>query len=191
MRRRSSGRHWPVLLPFALLLAALGYWNIASDPTAKGKPLAEDEQIIDFYMLNSHTTQLNEEGQLHYSFRASRVDHLQQSDISLMQNPNLELWRGTEYPWHITGLRGEASPGGKEIQLYEQVKVERHDEQQRPFLLTTTHLTYLTDTDHAYTAEPVQIDSAQGVTTATGMNAYLKQGTISLLSTVRGRYETD
>ncbi len=189
--RRAPGRHWPILIPFALLLAALGYWNIASDPTARPAAATSDDQIIDFYITNSHTTQFNAEGQLHYSFRAARIDHLQQSDVSLMQSPNLELWRGTEYPWHITSLRGESSPGGKEIRLYEQVSIERHDEKQRPFLLTTSQLTYLTDTDHAHTAEPVQINSAQGVTTATGMNAYLKQGTVSLLSTVRGRYETD
>ena len=60
-----------------------------------------------------------------------------------------------------------------------------------PQKLFIRHLTYLTDTDHAFTDQPVQINSAQGVTTARGMNAYLKKGTVSLLSIVRGRYESE
>ncbi len=183
-------RNWLILLPAAILVAALGYWNIDSD--APVRPTAGDGQhTIDFYINNSHTVQLNEEGLLHYEFTADRVDHIQETDTSLFTRPDLQLYRGTEYPWHITGLRGTAGADGKEIQLFEQVRVERTDAQQRPFLLTTEHLTYLPDTDRAFTDLPVQITSAHGVTNATGMNAYLKQGTVSLLSTVRGRYETE
>lgn len=183
-------RNWLILLPAAALVAALGYWSLDAD-SPKRFTSSSEESTIDFYMTNSRTIQLNEAGQLHYEFDAKRVDHIQETDISLMTAPDLQLYRGTEYPWHITGQRGQASPDGKEIQLFEQVRVERTDARQRPFVLTTEHLTYLTDTDHAFTDQPVQINSAQGVTTARGMNAYLKKGTVSLLSIVRGRYESE
>lgn len=183
-------RNWLIMLPAAALVAALGYWSLDSD-SPKLLSSSSDGNTVDFYMTNSHTVQLNEEGLLHYEFNAVQVDHIQETDISLMTVPDLQLYRGTEYPWHITGQRGQASPDGKEIQLFEQVRVERTDAKQRPFLLTTEHLTYLTDTDHAFTDQPVQLDNAHGVTTAKGMNAYLKKGTVSLLSTVRGRYETE
>lgn len=186
-----SLRHWIILLPAAVLVAALGYWNIATDSPKFLGTDTTGQHTIDFYMTNSHTTQLNDEGQLHYEFDAVRVDHVQETDTSLMTLPDLHLYRGTEYPWHITGQRGEAGPGGKEIQLFDQVRVQRTDARERPFLLTTEHLVYLPDTDHARSDLPVQIESAQGVTTARGMSAYLKKGTVSLLSTVRGRYETE
>ena len=184
-------RNWLILLPAAALVAALGYWNLDSDSVKRLPGSAGEQTTIDFYMTGSHTVQLNDEGLLHYEFVAERIDHVQETDISLMTRPDLLLHRGTEYPWHISGLRGEAGPDGNEIQLFDQVRVERTDARGRPFLLTTEHLTYLPDTDHAFTGLPVRIDSAQGVTTAKGMNAYLKQGTVQLLSTVRGRYESE
>lgn len=187
----SSLRTWLILLPAAVMVAALGYWNIDSDRPMQAGGAPDGPHTIDFYMTNSHTTQLNSNGLLHYEFSAERVDHVQETDTSLMTRPNLHLHRGTDYPWLISGQRGEAGPDGKQVELFEQVRVERTDARGRPFILTTEHLTYLPDTDHAFTTLPVQIDSAQGVTTATGMNAYLKQGTVSLLSTVRGRYETE
>ncbi len=189
--RRKAARSWVLLLPAALLVAALGYWSPDTDILDRRSTGEDGEQTIDFYMTNSHTTQLNDEGLLHYEFTAERVDHVQETDISLMTSPDLHLHRGTEFPWHIHGLRGEAGPDGNEIQLFEQVRVERTDARGRPFTLATEHLTYLPDTDHAFTGLPVQIDSAQGVTTASGMDAYLKQGTVHLRSTVRGRYETE
>lgn len=188
--RRKAARSWLFLLPIALLAAGLGYWSPGNDSLGK-RPASPGEQTIDFYMTNSKIVQFNEQGQLHYSFNAERLDHVQQTDVSLMHKPDLELWRGSEYPWHITSERGQASPGGEQIDLYDKVRIERHDAKQRPFVLTTSELSYQTETDFARTDKPIQIDSAQGVTTATGMNAYLKQGTVKLLSTVRGRYETD
>lgn len=183
-------RSWLILLPAAVLAAALGYWNIGTDSPKRG--IADsDDTTIDFYMTNSHTVQLNSEGLLHYEFAAERVDHVQETDVSLMTRPDLLLHRGSELPWHIRGLRGEAGPDGNEIQLFDDVRVERTDARGRPFLLTTQHLTYLPDTDHAFTDLAVRIDSAQGVTTAKGMKAQLKQGTMQLLSTVRGKYETE
>lgn len=189
--RRKAARGWQLLIPLALLAAALGYWSPDNASLNKRSLGTSDEQTIDFYMTNSKIVQFNEQGQLHYSFNAERLDHVQQTDVSLMQKPDLELWRGNEYPWHITSERGESSPNGELIDLYDNVRVERHDAKQRPFLLTTSELSYQTETDFAHTDKDVQIDSAQGITTATGMNAHLKQGTVKLLSTVRGRYETD
>lgn len=189
--RKHIARNWLILLPAAALAAALGYWNLGSDAPDKSRDSNRNGHTIDFYMTNSHTTQFNQEGQLHYEFTAARVDHIQQTDTSLMSLPDLLLHRGTEHPWHITSQRGEAGPDGKVIELFDQVRVQRTDARGRPFLLATEHLTYLPDTDHAHTDLPVQIDSAQGVTTARGMDAYLKKGTVSLLSTVRGRYENN
>ena len=42
---------------------------------------------------------------------------------------------------------------------------------------------------YAQTQQPVRIDGAGGVSTGTGMKAYLKESRIHLLSNVRGQYE--
>lgn len=180
---------WFIIIPVAVLIAVTGYLSIGDDTSDSAPSLLDAQRTIDFFSSNSHTTQFTEEGLLHYTLVADYAEHIQQTDITLLQQPDLHLYRGTDYPWLISGQRGEVSPGGEQVQLFTDVVVERHDEQQRPFLLTTTELTYIFNTDHAHTQADVQIDSEQGVTTATGMHAYLQQGLVQLLSNVRGRYE--
>lgn len=179
-----------IILPVAVLVAAIGYLNLDSDSASPDVTTAESQHNIDFYSNNSHTIQFNSEGKIHYQFSADLVEHVQQTDISLLTKPRLKLERGSEQPWYISGLRGEVSPGGEEVDLYEEVRVERIDAKQRPFLLQTTHLTYVFADDFAHTKQAVRIDSAQGVTNATGMRAYLPEERVELLTRVRGKYET-
>lgn len=188
-RKTKKIPQWVILVPVALIIAATGYWNIGNDHPVNALGTLDEQRTIDFFSSNSLTTQLNQDGQLHYILTADYTEHIQQTDITLLTQPDLHLYQGTEYPWLISGQRGEVSPGGKEVELFDEVRVEHHDEKQRPFLLTTSQLTYIFNTDHAHTQADVQIDSEQGVTTATGMNAYLQQGLVQLLSKVRGRYD--
>ena len=50
-------------------------------------------------------------------------------------------------------------------------------------------MTVLPEKDYAETRQPVRIVAANGVTTATGMKAYLNEGRMLLLSNVRGQHE--
>jgi len=188
-RKTKKIPQWVILVPVALIIAAIGYWNIGNDRPASVVSTLDEQRTIDFFSSNSRTTQFNEEGQLHYILTADYTEHIQQTDITLLTQPDLHLYQGTQQPWLISGERGEVSPEGEEVELFDKVRVEHHDEKQRPFLLTTSQLTYIFNTDHAHTQADVQIDSEQGVTTATGMNAYLQQGLVQLLSKVRGRYD--
>ncbi len=50
-------------------------------------------------------------------------------------------------------------------------------------------MTVFPQQEYAQTEQPVRIDGAGGVSTGTGMKAYLKESRIHLLSNVRGQYE--
>ncbi|MCY1250003.1 Lipopolysaccharide export system protein LptC [compost metagenome] len=86
-------------------------------------------------------------------------------------------------------MRAEVAPGGKQVELIDDVRVARTDAKGRSLLLTTTRMTVFPDEDLAQTEQPVRIQEPNGVTTATGMKAYLKDSRMLLLSNVRGQHE--
>lgn len=180
----------PVLLILAaLLLAAVGYWNIDPD-SFSGKPAQGDAQnAIDFYAINATTLQYQADGKLHYELTTAKVEHVNASDITLLTHPDLLLYRDSELPWHVRSERGEVAPQGAEVELIDQVRVERTDAKGRPIILSTSRLTVFPEKEYAQTRQAVRIDAANGVTTAQGMKAYLNDGRMLLLSNVRGQHE--
>ena len=173
----------------ALLVAALGYWNLSPDGFNQQPQTAVADNAIDFYASNTYTVQYQADGKLHYELTADKVEHVKASDITLMTAPNMNLFRGSELPWKIRSERGEVSPGGVEVELIDKVRVERTDAKGRPTILTTSRLTVFPDKEYAQTQQAVRIDAANGVTTAQGMKAYLQDSRMHLLSNVRGQHE--
>ena len=173
----------------ALLVAALGYWNLSPESLDGQTRSAKSETSIDFYATDTYTVQYQADGTLQYELKADKVEHLKSSDITLMTAPHMNLFRGTELPWVISSARGEVSPGGTEVELIDSVRVERTDGKGRPTLLTTSRLTVFPEKEYAQTQQAVRIVAANGVTTAQGMKAYMNDGRMLLLSNVRGQHE--
>jgi lipopolysaccharide export system protein LptC len=89
----------------ALLVAALGYWNLSPEGFNQQPSSAETDNAIDFYATNTYTVQYQADGKLHYDLTADKVEHIKASDITLMTSPNMNLFRGTELPWKIRSER--------------------------------------------------------------------------------------
>ncbi len=173
----------------AALLAAIGYWNISPE-TFLDQPVAQvDESAIDYYAINAHSVQFLPDGKLQYEMTADKVEHLKASEVTLLTTPDLQMYRGTEYPWHIQSARGEVNPDGTEVELIESVRIARTDDQNRTTIITSSRMTVFPQKQYAQTEQDVRIDGAGGVTTGTGMKAYLKDSRMDLLSNVRGQYE--
>ncbi len=75
------------------------------------------------------------------------------------------------------------------MELIDRVRVERSDASGQPLILTTTRLTVRPDENYAQTSQPVRIEAKSGVTTGTGMKAYMDKNQTHLLSNVRGYHE--
>jgi len=179
-----------IFLLIALLLVAVGYWNIRPESFMQEAPVAQGEESpIDFYVINSRTVQYQPDGKRNYELSAEKVEHIKATDISLLTRPDLRSYRGSELPWHVTSERGEVGPQGEEVELIDNVRVERTDTKGRPTIITSSRMTVLPEKDYAETRQPVRIVAANGVTTATGMKAYLNEGRMLLLSNVRGQHE--
>ncbi|MFC3607856.1 LPS export ABC transporter periplasmic protein LptC [Stutzerimonas tarimensis] len=173
----------------AAMLIAAGYWNIRPQTFMQPTPIVGEQPDIDYYVEGSRTVQFQPDGSLHYVLTAERLEHLRSSDISLLTLPDLNLYRGGDIPWHVRSERGEVAPGGTEVELIDQVRIARTDQRGRPTIVTTSSMTVFPERDYAQTRQAVRIEAANGVTTAIGMNAYLDEGRMELLSTVRGQHE--
>jgi lipopolysaccharide export system protein LptC len=178
-----------LLLPLAILLAALGYWNIMPDSFSPDMDAPARDTSIDFFVSNPFTRQFQVDGKLNYEIRAERLEHIKQTDITLLSQPDMLLFRGDTLPWQIRSNSGEVSPGGEQVELIDAVRVERTDAKGRPTILTTSRLSVFPNREYAQTDQAVRIEAANGVTTAVGMKAYLNDGRMLLLSNVRGQHE--
>ncbi|WP_263142273.1 LPS export ABC transporter periplasmic protein LptC [Pseudomonas sp. RIT-PI-AD] len=178
-----------IFLPIAALLIALGYWNIRPESFMDSTPATTDDNAIDYYIINGKSVQYLADGKMQYEMTTDKLEHIQASDVTLLTKPDLLMYRGTEYPWHVQSARGEVGPKGKQVELIDDVRVARTDARNRPVILNTTRLTVFPDQEYAQTEQAVRIDAANGVTTATGMKAYLNDSRMLLLSNVRGQHE--
>lgn len=179
-------------LPFALgaaLLAAIGYWNIRPESFMAPSGPQDADSAIDFYVENARSVQFQADGKLHYRLTSARIEHLRSSDTTLLDKPDLLLYRGSEHPWRVQSERGEVSPGGTQVDLIDAVNVARTDAKGRPILLSTSRLSVFPEREYAETDQPVRIEAANGVTTATGMQAYFNESRMLLKSNVRGQHE--
>ena len=178
------------LLSVALAgLAAAAYWLNRPDGLMGERQTVGIDSTIDYYVENARSVQFQEDGRLRYRMTAEHLEHLRSSDVTLLTRPDLLLHRGADYPWHVQSARGEVSPGGSEVELIDEVRVARTDAQGRPTVLTTDRMTVFPDRDYAQTSQPVRIEAANGVTPATGMQAYFNDGRMLLKSNVRGQHE--
>ena len=174
----------------AAIFAAVGYWNISPERFLDQPAAAVDETAIDYYATNAHSLQYLPDGKLQYEMTSDKVEHLKASEVTLLTKPDLQMYRGTPYPWHVQSERGEVNPDGSQVELIDSVRVARTDEKNRITIITSTRMTVFPQKQYAQTDRDVRIDGAGGVTTGKGMKAYLKDGRMDLLSNVRGQYES-
>ncbi|KAB0484748.1 lipopolysaccharide export system protein LptC [Pseudomonas reinekei] len=171
------------------IFAAVGYWNISPERFLDKPVVQADNAAIDYYAINAHSVQYLPDGKLQYEMTSDKVEHLKATEVTLLTNPDLNMFRGTQFPWHVQSEKGEVNPDGTQVELIDSVRITRFDEKNRRTLITTTRMTVFPQQQYAQTEQPVRIDGAGGVSTGKGMKAYLKESRIHLLSNVRGQYE--
>lgn len=182
-------RNIALLSVIAALLAAVGYWNISPESFLDRPAASVDESAIDYYAINAHSVQFLPDGKLQYEMTADKVEHMKVSEITLLTKPDLQMYRGTEFPWHVQSERGEVNPDGSEVELIDSVRVARTDQKNRATIVTSSRMTVFPQKQFAQTQQAVRIEAGGGVSTGVGMKANLKDSRINLLSNVRGQYE--
>jgi len=173
----------PVLFG-TLALLLLVSWNPSAPESAEEAP----KRQVDFFMTGARSTQFEADGSLHSEMTSSKVEHLMDTEISLLDEPDLWFYRGYPKPWHVQSKKAEVSADGKQVELIEDVRISHRDEKDRNILITSSRMTLFPDTEYASTQAPVRIESPQGITSGTGMQAWLKDSRMNLLNSARGQY---
>jgi lipopolysaccharide export system protein LptC len=172
-----------------VLALAVGYFNIRPS-TFDQTPLVLDPLQPDFFMENTQILMFNEQGTLAYQLRSDRATHQRADDSTLLEQPNLLYYRpGEAHPWLLQAQQGVVTSGGKQVDMMNDVLLQRQDPAAPTARLTTQALTLYPERDYAETAQSVRIQTAGSNTTATGMQVFLNDGRLELLSNVRGQHE--
>ena len=92
-------------------------------------------------------------------------------------------------PWEIHAREATALRGGQEITLKHQVVISQK-QAARTSVLKTDEMTYFPQDQFATTPKEVLFLQAGSQVRSTGMNAYLAENRVQLLSNARGIYDS-
>lgn len=174
----------------ALLLSALVYWGFFGGPSEilSGDP--DDPTRVDFFIRDAYITTFDENGQLSRIIESPHLQHFPAPELMTLTSPLITLPRDDRGDTQISSDLGSMPDDESKIELAGNVRVIDNSAAQTPWVLTTSVLTLLPPEDYAETDAPVQIQQGINRTDAIGMQAWLKEQRIDLLSDVRGYYAT-
>jgi len=176
-----------VLLGVVLALS-MGYWNIR--PASFAPAGSQSAARPDFYIDNARIQALNEQGKTTYELTTTHAIHQVEDGSTHLEQPKLLFYRGDEpAPWLLEADEGLVTEKGDRVDLSSNVLLQQEIANQPTRRLTTSALTLFPARDYAETDQEVKIEAARSVTTAKGMQLFLNDGRLQLLSTVRGQHE--
>ncbi|GAA6132939.1 LPS export ABC transporter periplasmic protein LptC [Halopseudomonas sabulinigri] len=176
-----------VLLGVVLALS-MGYWNIR--PASFAPTSSQAAARPDFYIDNARIQALNEQGKTTYELTTTHAIHQVEDGSTHLEQPKLLFYRGEEpAPWLLEADEGLVTEKGDRVDLSSNVLLQQEIANQPARRLTSSALTLFPARDYAETDQEVKIEAARSVTTATGMQLFLNDGRLQLLSTVRGQHE--
>lgn len=149
----------------------------------------EDEP--DGFVVDGHYTAYDEAGNLEIQFVSPRIEQFDEENLATMESPRAKLYGGgaDTLPWIVEANQGRLLREQELVHLSGDVRILR-SVGDRETTLTTTTLTLDNDRGMVYTEAPVEIRDVTGVTTATGMKAWIDERVLELNSQVEGYYET-
>jgi len=184
---------WITLIVATLLFFALR----EKSPTELMSPTAaEPTGFPHAYMIDIETQEFDADGKLIYKMSTPAAQHFQTdpnapgpNDYTLIAQPKLFFYSEKDAsPWRLSATEGRSDANGSKVTLTNNVRVEQREQNRLSFLLTTSLLTIHTVEQFAETDKAVKMRAPQGEIETIGMQAWLNEDRIELLSKVRGTY---
>lgn len=187
--------HSPWLRTLALAgtvaVAVFMLWRSDETPVIDQQAAAlRGETEPDGFVVNGHYSAYDESGHLEIRFASPRIEQFEDDNLATMESPRAELYGDAEaLPWIVEADEGRLVQGQELVHLTGNVRILR-SVGGRDTTLTTSTLTLDNAEGLVYTDAPVEIRDVTGVTTATGMKAWIDERILELNSQVEGYYET-
>ncbi|HKJ09554.1 MAG TPA: LPS export ABC transporter periplasmic protein LptC [Gammaproteobacteria bacterium] len=180
-----------VVIGLALSLSAgLSWWLYAQLQSTIRPTSSPPRHVVDYYAENFTATAMGDQGKPRHRLEATKLVHYLDDDTSKLTRPRLQIFQAGAPPWRVRADVGWVSSGGKTVRLQDDVQIHRAaGAHTRPVDAYTTWLLIRPDDGYAETNRPIRTISAGVEVESVGMQAYLDQDRLKLLSRVRGTYD--
>jgi lipopolysaccharide export system protein LptC len=185
----------PWLAIIALLVLAFILWE-KSPSVLTTPPQTEAGEFPYAFMTDIETLEYDNEGKLRYRMITLAAKHYQTDlnkagpkDYTLIEEPQLAFYSENDSaPWHLSAMEGRSDNNGERITLRTNVLAEQQSTSQGLIQATTSKLSIKIAEQYAETDKAVKMRAQQGEIETVGMQAFLNEDRIELLSQVRGTY---
>ena len=139
----------------------------------------------DSYMTQLYLKRFTPNGAVQYEFQARRASRQANTQITILNEPHM-LFLDTTDPWETDSNFGKLIGTGQTVELWDSVYIRRTDDSMR---IQTSAITLYPERDYAETDRAVTMDSDGTHTEGVGLEAYMKENRMRLLSNVRSIHE--
>lgn len=173
----------------ALICIACSGWYFASSPIVLKLDEHTLSTTVDTIITNLTVHQFDSEGRLVNYLQTPLMHHIAANNTHWLKTPYIVISQQNQPPWEIRAQQATAHHGGQDITFHKQVVIHQNkDEHTQESTLKTEAITYFPKDKLATTLLDVTYERAGNIVHATGMNAYLAERRVKLLSQARGTY---
>lgn len=180
---------WSVLTLIAF--ACFGLYITSNKPVLKldndTLSTTEDTVVTDLTL-----TQFDANGHVSHYLQTKTVRHVPRNDTHYLTTPTIKIAQENQAPWEINAQEAVAIQSGQQITFHDNVIIcQKKGKPAEETRVTTEEITYFPQKQLATTRKPIRLSQAGNVVTSTGMNAYLADNRVQLLSNAQAVYESN
>lgn len=173
----------------AVLLFLL--WRSDEPPRSDAEADLRGPREPDAFIVKGTFRAFDSEGRLSSRFFSERAEQFDDTEAALMIEPGGALFEAaTGYPWIVSGETGQYDMEAEKLTLIGDVELVREHKELPPAHMYTSRITLDNRKRIVHTDAPIRLEDYRGVTTATGMHAWIDERVMELKDNVEGTYET-
>lgn len=182
-------QRWRLVIAATLLTPPLIWWGW-STPTVPDTNLGSKPDLqVDFFIQNASMTRWNEDGTPAHNISTPLMRHLPESELTLLEAPELIVpEQSDQTSYRLQAGLGRIPDSHEQVELAGGVLLHDNPLSGVAVRLSTEQLTFFPAEDRAHTGHNVQIQRAEDITEALGMDVFFEEQRIELLSDVKGVY---
>ena len=174
----------------ALLCITCSSWYFASSPVVIKLDAHTLSTTTDMTINQLTVHQFDTEGRLVNYLKTPLMRHISANNTHWLKTPHIIISQQNQPAWEIHAQQATALHGGQQITFNKNVVVHQDkDEHTQESTLKTEAITYFPKDKRAKTLLDVTYERTGNIVQATGMEAYLAEKRVKLLSQARGTYE--
>lgn len=175
-----------IIMVVALLLS-LSNWLMEKTKMPGLLPPVVSEERPDYFINGLVAVETNEQGKLSQRVEAAHLAHMPDTNVSLLEQPRLEVFRDNKVEWRAESREGQIF-GQQELLLSGNVEL-RQPGAKVPVWLNTESLRLFPQRHYAETDQAVVLRRGNSRVDGTGLELYGDEQRLVLLSKVRGHHE--